>query len=200
MSHLPLEPGVDVPREMLEALRHEDDARVSQAIGVVEPSLARAYRWVLLDSLVHELNLLRALLGEPDRLDFVDVSDRNVTLAMTFGTVRCLLVWVDLPGIARYEQEFALYGPTDRLRIVFPSPYLKNMPTRFIQEGGRSGSADSWVRDQTVSYAEPFQRELVEFHDCVVGGREPLTNGEDALADIALSQAIVAHQSMAGRS
>ena len=48
----------------------------------------RVYAGVLLDTLVHEINAVRGLLGEPDRLDYVDLSEQNVTVMLRFGELR----------------------------------------------------------------------------------------------------------------
>jgi len=48
--------------------------------------------------------------------------------------------WIDLPGIARYGMEFALYAPDRRLRVTFPSPFLRNEPALLEIESGTGGS------------------------------------------------------------
>ena len=65
---------------------------------------------MLLDNLVHELNTLRGVLGEPDWLEYADLSARSVTVCFRFGGCGSHS-WVDLPGMARYKQEFAFYAP-----------------------------------------------------------------------------------------
>src|SRR5207248_3670961 len=97
--------------------------------------LARqVYRSVLLDTLVHEFNAVRGVLGEPDRLAFVDLRQQAVTTVLDFPGAQCVVAWVDLPSIARYEMEFAFYAPERRLTLAFPSPFLRSMPTRLTIE------------------------------------------------------------------
>ena len=57
---------------------------------------------MLLDTLVHELNTVRGLLGEPDRLDYVSLAEHTVTVMLRFGGLPVAIHWIDLPGIARY--------------------------------------------------------------------------------------------------
>ena len=65
----------------------------------------RIYQPVLLDTMVHEFNTVRGLLGEPDRLDYVDVRDDSVT-AMSALRQRPGRHPLDRPpGIARYQME-----------------------------------------------------------------------------------------------
>jgi len=192
VAHYPLLKGGDVSSEIFAELRAADDRRVDQAIGPVDTLTRQTYRWVLLDSLVHELNAIRGLLGEPDCLDFADFRERGVTVVLSFGSVQCIVAWVDLQdGIARYEMEFALYAADRRATLAFPSPFLRNAPTRLILEGGETGTARSWETVETASYEESFKRELRHFHACIVDEREPRTSGLDGLRDVALCQAIV---------
>jgi predicted dehydrogenase len=189
--HHPLIRANDAPREEVEALEADAESRARSALGTDDPALVRVYRAVLLDGLVHELNLLRATLGEPDELVFTSLHESEVTLVLSFGDVRCVVCWVDLPGIARYEQEFAFYAPDRRLVLRFPSPFLRNMPTHLALEGGEVGTARSWANVETASYEEAFKSELREFYGCVVEDREPRTPIRDALRDVALCQSIV---------
>jgi predicted dehydrogenase len=192
VAHYPLERG-RLDADLLAKLIADDDARVTAAISTDDSAVRRAYRVVLLDSMVHELNAVRGLLGEPTELRFVDIwgDVEGITATLAFGDTECVFMWVDLPGIARYRMELAFYGADERLTLAFPSPFLRSAPTLLHIEGGEAGTPSAWESTQTVSYDEAFKRELCEFHDAVVEGREPRTTGRDALCDIALAQAIV---------
>lgn len=192
VAHLPLIRVDDVPPGEIEALRARDDATVVEAIGDVAPALRRSYGDVLLASMIHELNAVRGLLGEPDRLEFAGIRDDGVTLVLDFGVTRCVMSWVELPGMARYQQEWAFFGLDRRARLVFPSPYLRNAPTQLFTEEGEAGTVRSSETAHVESYDEAFRRELVEFHDAITEGRPPRTGAEDALRDIALCQTVVA--------
>jgi len=146
---------------------------------------------VLLDTLVHELNTVRGLLGEPDRLEYVSLAEQSVTVMLRFGGLPAAIHWIDLPGIARYTMEFALYAPDRRVTLSFPSPFLRGEPAVLAIEGGEVGTARSWRTEETVSYASGFRVELVAFHDSAVSGTAPVTSGRDGLRDIALCQAII---------
>lgn len=193
VAHYPLVRGSLDP-ELAAELAGDDARRVDAAVGDLDPLLKRAYRAILVDSMIHELNAVRGLLGEPDELLFADVwgDPTGVTATMRFRGAECVFTWVDLPGIARYEQELAFFGPDARARLTFPSPFLRSMPTRLVLEGGEPGTPTAWRSERTVSYEEAFKRELIELHACIAEDREPRTPGADALRDIALCGAIAA--------
>jgi predicted dehydrogenase len=203
VSHYPLVASTDVDTALLDELRRSDEQAVELALGDVDEETRFCYRWILLDCLVHELNTLRGALGEPTEVVSADLSRTCVGINLRFGDTDCHLSWVDLPGIARYKQEFAFYAPEQRLRLELPSPFLRSAPSRLFVEGGELGTAHSWEREEVVSYDEAFKRELREFAECVRTGREPRTSGADGLADLILCEAVArvaAGAGMAARS
>ena len=191
VGHYPLAPRAPVPDSLAAALAAEADEAIAAAIGEADELERYAYRMVLLDTLVHEINTVRGLLGEPDSVDYVDLRQASVTVMLSFGDLPVAIHWLDLPGIARYGMEFALYGPDRRVTLTFPSPFLRNAPAVVDIEGGEAGTARSWRSEEIVSYASGFKRELIAFHEAVVTGQPPETTGLDGLRDIALCQAII---------
>jgi predicted dehydrogenase len=189
----PLEPYVahyPLVRTARGAHQPEDDERVARALPDADDQTRWCYRRILLDSLVHELNLLRGFLGEPTEVTHAELSPQIVGTSLRFGETACHLSWVDLPGIARYSQELAFYAPDRRLTLTFPSPFLRSMPTRLTVEDGTPGTAEAWAREERIGFEEAFKRELIEFHDCILDGRAPRTSGEDGLRDVALCTSI----------
>jgi predicted dehydrogenase len=198
VSHLPLfksaAPGDGDPFAIPVG---EQDA-VAAAIGDADDQTRFGYRWILLDTLVHELNVLQGLLGSPSEISSVSLAQHCVSINMRFGDIECHLSWVDLPGIARYRQEFAFYAPDERLTLELPSPFLRNMPSRLLVEEGHAGTPHAWVREEVVSYDEAFRRELIEFSECIRSGRQPVTSGSDGVRDLVLMESIA--RAHAGRA
>jgi predicted dehydrogenase len=191
VEHYPLAPIRHAPKPALKRAQTESAQSISAAIGDADDFPRKIYHSVLLDTLVHELNTVRALLGEPDRLDYVDLREGSLTAMLRFGAVPVAIHWIDLPGIARYKMEFALYAPNRRVTLSFPSPFLRSEPALLEIEEGEPGSARSRVAQEITSYESPYKRELLAFHDSVVKGTPPLTSGVDGMRDIALCQSII---------
>ncbi len=179
------------PESHQAAFSRETEKRIAASIGDADPLSTRAYHLVLLDSMVHEFNALRGMLGEPDQLEFAAITETSVTAVLRFGQRQCVVNWADLPGIARYSMEFALFAPDSRLILEFPSPYLRNAPTMLVHEGGEIGNGRSWRTEEINSYEESFRQELIHFHQCVTTSKTPTTCAEDALRDIALCQSVI---------
>jgi predicted dehydrogenase len=191
VAHYSLRKPAPLADDVASQLVAASAASVNAAIGPADDLERLIYHDVLLDTLVHEINSVRGLLGEPDRLDYVDLSEKQVTVLLRFGDLRVAIHWVDLPGIARYEMEFALYAPERRVTLAFPSPFLRNEPCRLVVEGGVTGTARSWRSEEVIGYESGFRRELEAFYSCVTTGTVPATSGSDGLADIAMCQAII---------
>lgn len=190
VAHYPLLRRQGAPKEVVERLRAAEAQMLLDLLPEADENTRYCYRWMLLDNLVHELNMLRGALGEPDRINFARLDRNVVELSLGFGPTACHLSWVDLPGMARYSQELVFFGIDKRLTLALPSPYLRNMPTTLRVETGEPGSSHSFDAVETVSYEEAFKRELLELHDAIVTGRHPRTDGRDGLRDVALCFAI----------
>jgi predicted dehydrogenase len=191
VAHYRLHRAGPLPPAQQASFTADNAARIAAAIGEVDPLSAHAYHLVLLDSLVHEFNAVRGILGEPDQLTFADITDTSLTAVLRFGAAQCVLNWVDLPGIARYAMEFAFYAPQSRLTLAFPSPFLRSAPTLITREGGDANTARTWQSEEITAYDESFREELIHFHACVTSGTAPITPATDALHDIALCQSVI---------
>jgi predicted dehydrogenase len=191
VSHYPLIRGANASRSVTERLRTQASTVLREAIGTDDPFYLHVYEHVLLDTLVHEINAVRGVLGEPTRLDHVDLREASLTVLLTFERTPVAIHWLDLPGISRYLMEFAVYGDDRRVTLSFPSPFLRNSPTMLAVEGGTVGTPSSFRTEELTSYESAFRRELEVFHDAVVGGAPPPTDGADGLRDIALCTAVI---------
>jgi predicted dehydrogenase len=191
VQHYSLAPVSPIPAEVIATFKAETQASITRAIGDADPFLRQSYHAVLLDTLVHELNTIRGVLGEPTGLEYVDLTEGSLTVVLKFGELTTAIHWLDLPGITRYEMEFALYGPDQRVTLSFPSPFLRSAPATVELVDGEIGTTASRSVNEVVSYESAFKLELRAFHYHVVSGTEPATNAEDALHDLALCEAII---------
>jgi predicted dehydrogenase len=192
VAHYALKRYADLSVETLNSLRADQDALVGEALGPDMPeTIRRVYADVLLDSLVHEVNALRGLLGEPEEVTSAEtwLDGEGLTAVLRYpGDVRCVLTWVNLPELRHYSQELAFYAPSDRVTLRFPSPFLRNEPTDLLVEGMEMGA----TRETriTVSYEEAFKLELLHFHACVTQDQPVATTAADARQDLVILQAI----------
>ena len=192
----------DVPREKIRDLESEWDRLAVEAIGMVSPRLRLLYQEVFLGSMVHDINALQGVLGPPDQVLFTtiwpdDVTYPTITSVLAYaGGPRVVLTWSYLTELRDYFEELAFLGEDSRVRIQFPSPFLKHFPTAVEVQGMENGA--ECRKRVNVSYAEAFKEELLYFHDCLNKGLEPRTGGSEARKDITVLQQIVAASSPHG--
>jgi len=186
----------DLPRETLERLAAETRALVVEAIGQTPPVVGSIYTDVILGSLVHDVNALRGLVGDPEAVAFTDIWPSGeklpcvTTILRHASGLRTVCTWAYLHDLRNYFEEIALMSAKGRMRLQFPSPYLRHFPTPVVVEQMEDGAA--FEKRVTVSYAEAFKEELIHFHECVTQGRKPLTDAYDARRDIEILQQVVA--------
>jgi predicted dehydrogenase len=140
VAHYRLHKAQSLAPELRAAFEADNKARITAAIGEADPLARHAYHLVLLDSMVHEFNAVRGILGEPDRLDFADIRENGLTVVLRFGAAECIIAWVAMPGIARYEMELAFYAPDRRLTLSFPRRFLRSMLTPAPGQGRGAAS------------------------------------------------------------
>jgi predicted dehydrogenase len=178
----------DVPAKTFEALSEAQQSLIDEALGKQHhPWLDRAYDEFILGSMVHDINALRGLFGEPESVAYTDLWDEGdcITTILRYpGDVRCQYSWTFLPGLRHYDETLSFYGDGARLHVKFPSPFLRNEPTLVVSEGMDGDVA--WEKTSTVSYEEAFKEELRHFHACVTNGLRPRTDGEDGKRDVLL--------------
>ena len=192
VHHVPLAvPAGDVDVDGLAMAVSAANAALAEALPDSGLETRSVYQAVLLDTLIHELNLLRGFLGAPTGIRHARVTSEAATIELEFGDVPVVLTWVDLPGITRYRQELSFYAADRRLRLRFASPFLRNAPTELVIEGGTVGSPGSWATNEVVDYEEAFKLELIEFADSIAEQRAPRTTADDGLADVELCVRII---------
>ena len=118
-----------------------------------------------------DVNVLRGLSGNPEEVLFTDVwhgGEEMVTCLRYASDVRAIINLQYLPDLAHYEETVAYYAKAARVRLVFPSPFFRNMPTPVIVEGMEDGKP--FEKRVIASMKEAFKKELLHFAECVTPG------------------------------
>ena len=186
-------PPVDVPGATLDALQNKAARLQAQAIGPAPAALRRLYTEVLLGSVVHDLAVVRALVGDPERVEHVDAwpdgAWESVAVeAVCPGGVRLGLRWHYLDGYPEYREEVRVHHEQGSVEVTFPSPYLLNAPTVLTVRDRDGDAARARTHRSTV---EAFGQELLAFHRLVTEGERPAAGIVEGRADILTCQRIV---------
>jgi predicted dehydrogenase len=148
------------------------------------PLAHRVGALLLFLSLIHDVDAVRGILGEPEEVVSAAVWREGLaqhSLTRFPKDVRVSMSWISLPGLKHYEERLRFCSPEKRVTLTFPSPYLRHLPTPLEIE---TTDGEAWVVERPVlTYEEAFRAELHHFRDCVVSGRQPSTGVDDALGD-----------------
>ena len=186
----------DVPQSVLQPLNDEQERLITEAVGDISESLRFNYFDSILGSMVHDINALRGLIGEPERVLYTDiwpVGEKlpSITTVLSYpNDLRVVYTWTYLADLRDYFEEIALMAPANRLRIQFPSPFLKHFPAPIVFQEMENGAMVS--KRVEASFDEAFREELRAFHDCVVNNHQPITDAADGRQDVAILQQVVA--------
>lgn len=164
---------------------------VDRIVGPEAPLPVRVAAFILFESLIHDIDALRGILGEPEQVLSAHAWRGGFAQSSTTrfpGDVTVVLNWISLPGLRHYEERLRFVAPEGRVTLTFPSPYLRHLPTPLQVE--RMDGEELVVEDRTVSYEEAFRAELHHFRRCLMERRAPAPSLEDALGDARWIQAI----------
>jgi virulence factor len=131
--------------------------------------------------------VLRGLSGDPAEVLFTDVwagGESMLTVLRYPSGVRATITLHYLPDLANYRETVAYYAKADRIKLVFPSPFFRNVPTGIVVETMEGGKPVE--KRVTASMKEAFKEELLHFAECVRTGARPITTPEEARGDVAL--------------
>jgi predicted dehydrogenase len=201
-THHALLPRADPPRgEPTEEATNR--AAVEEATkGLVAEGIGRTVRdgapvdervatLLLFQSLIHDVDAVRGILGEPQEVESARVwrgGFAQTSLTRFARDVRVAMSWISLPGLRSYEERLRFVSPEMRVTLVFPSPYLRHQPTPLLIE--RMDGSELVAEQRTVSHEEAFRAELHHFRECIAKGRPPETSFDDALGDARWIRAI----------
>jgi predicted dehydrogenase len=188
----------DVPEEELAAAKARERASLLQAIGREREEFLSTYS-LLLHLWSHDINKLRAAFGDPHQVRYAEVRAGTpipplpvlqVLAVLDYGP-EAACVWETRAFVANeaWDEELAVFGNEQTVRVHFPFPYLKNAPTIVRVEETVGGVLIH--QEISASYDEAYKRELKHFHECVVNDVEPLTNGEDGKKDLEFAIRII---------
>jgi predicted dehydrogenase len=155
------------------------------------PAEHRVAALLLFQSLIHDVDAVRGILGEPEEVESARVwrgGFAQTSLTRFARDVRIAMSWVSLPGLRSYEERLRFVSPEKRVTLVFPSPYLRHQATPLLVE--RMDGDELVQEHRTVSYEEAFRAELHHFRECIAKGRRPETSFDDALGDARWIRAI----------
>ena len=184
----------DIDPAALDSLLAADRRSLDAALGDADQDVRDLYSDVVLGSLVHDISLVRDLVGPPTQINLV----RTWPAGARPGTVEVIgsvasgaglaMRWHYLPDYPAYRETVTVHHDRGTLQVAFPSPYLLNAPSELLVVKGGDGSEQ---RSVFRPAGEEFETELVGLHAMVTAGVAPLSGPVEGRTDIVTAQQII---------
>jgi predicted dehydrogenase len=185
----------DLPPSSPEPIAAEETARIAAALGLpadaLPPEVRTAFFFVLY-SMIHDIGNLSGLFGLPARVVSTDLwqNGTGITTVLAYPAgFRAVASWVDLPDLQTFEETLEVYGSRERVIVTFPTGFSIGLPST-VTVHGMEEDGHPWRKDLSW-HDNPFQLELLRLRERIVNGTPLLTEGRDAVADIALVRDII---------
>lgn len=181
----------DIPGEVIEDTAARRERAIREAIGDA-PEAARRIFFSLSGSMIHDISSLRGLFGPPERVVSAEVwrGGSSVTTVLAYeNDARCAATWTSLPELHDFRETLEVFGAGRRVGIRFPTGFDRGLPSPVTVQG--MDGEQPWTKELVVNKQNAFKLELIHFHECVVKGERPITDGYGARQDHALCRDIV---------
>ncbi|MDQ0894163.1 Gfo/Idh/MocA family protein [Agromyces ramosus] len=184
----------DVPADLVSSLVAATDATVAAAIGPVPAPLPKLYTNVVLGSIVHDIGLLRHLVGGIGTVDRARHWGHEFPGSLSLGghlaertEVPWSIDWHFIPRYPQYRETVTFHHETGTIALTFAVPYVLNAPTvlTVIENAeplGARRSETRWMQE------EAFEQELRSFAALAAGHPEPGPSVDEGAADIVVGQ------------
>ena len=181
----------DIPQEVIVHTRTLRAGAVHEAIGDVPDDVHRIFAH-LTGSMIHDISVLRGMFGTPERVVSMEQWSEGMSVSMVLayeGDKRCVATWTHLPELWDFRETLEVFGSAQRVSIRFPTGFARGEPSPVTVQG--MDGSKPWKKEVIVNNQNSFKLELIHFHDCIINGKKPLTDGYAARQDHALCRDII---------
>ena len=186
-----LPPAGDVGAEDLDRLAADEAASLDRALGPAPRWLEELYAEVFLGSVVHDLAVIRALVGGGLEIDDADVwpaeaADGSVALQGRLPDgARVSIRWHYLEGYPAYREEIRVHDAQGSVELTFPAPYLLHAPTVLTVIDADDEAERVTTTRSTV---EAFEQQWLAFESLVRDGAPPRAGIDEGREDVLVCQ------------
>ena len=177
----------DIPAAALDEVGKARQAAFHDAIGEVADYVEKAFS-VISGSMIHDLYGLRVMIGLPNRIVSTEIwnEGRAITTTFEYGSgARCVATWADLPNLWDFKETLEVYGDDKRVILSYPTGFARGILSE-VKVYGLDDDGTTFSKEPAIDWEMAFSRELLHFHECVVGGTASRSSVASARDDISL--------------
>jgi predicted dehydrogenase len=185
----------DVPKNVIEEMTNSYFRKLEKAISSDNEDFINAFNWLLMLG-SHDVSILTGVFGYPKKVLFTDVwhpmpgpDGYFIESFLDYGNDKKCIFVIGNSDRKWFEETLTGYSSKDTISISFPSPFLKNAPTK-VKHIEMKGEIIQ-EKEMIASFEEAFKRELLHFYDCVVNDKKPQTDVKVGEKDIILLTDII---------
>ena len=174
-----------ITQEMTQSRIELEDRLITEVIGNRHRDLRSAYA-LLLSLGSHDASAMRELLGNPRNVLYAAQRHGGSALSAAFdyGTFVCHFE-IGFDAIPRFDAHLEVYCKERVLRVVYDTPYVRNLPIRLsiTEANGESGVME---RVTHPSWGDAFVAEWQAFYGNITSQSHPKTSPVDSRNDLEL--------------
>ena len=139
---------------------------------------------------------MREILGMPRRVIGASLGFPGIYSALLQYDGFAVTFESGINAVPTFDAHIEVYSEDKIVRVQYDTPYVKGLPvTMTIREKVDSQTrGDAFgFQERTVrrTYEDPFTREMLEFYECAVNGKQIKASAEDARNDVVLYKMIL---------
>lgn len=186
----------DLPADAIAAITAGTAAVVDGAVGALTPQLRTLYTNVVLGSIVHDIGLLRSLVGGIGEVatgqHWHGEMPGSVHLRGTLAQhdAPWTIDWHYIAGYPEYRETVRFHHEEGTIALTFSVPYVLNAPTVLtvdekVEPLGWRRAETRWMQE------EAFERELLDFAALLAGAPRPGASVAESADDIRVGQRMI---------
>lgn len=180
----------DIPEELKAESGRLRREQVGRALGPDCTEQQRVTYQMLTGLGCHTLAAVRELVGLPVEVESVTVQGEHVIVVLRYQDFLAVYEILNDQDVVQFDAAIEIYQHDRRMKIKYETPYLRYQPQTF--EVIESTKSDTKTTLYGPDYRDPFEAEVLYYHDCIEQGKQPKSDFKDAMADLKLFRDICA--------
>lgn len=180
----------DIDPRMFKEDRKTMEQEIVRSLGEGHRKDINAYK-ILLGVFSHDSVLMRHAFGNQPEVEHVSIhNDTGLTGILKYGEIPCCIESDLRMERPIWDEYIEVFSKEMSLRIEFPWPYMRNVPTKLIVS--RSDEMGATTITHIISdLSQSYKTQLVELHAAIMSNSATLTSGADAVYDLSLFESLI---------
>ncbi|KAK6496842.1 hypothetical protein TWF481_001826 [Arthrobotrys musiformis] len=139
----------------------------------------------------HDLSAMRELLGMPTGVLGAHITPRMWTVLFSYPTFS-VTYESGFNNIPLFDASIEIFTDDKVITLKYDTPYVKGLPTTMVVRE-KTGDEGTGYQERVVrsSFEDPYTRQMGEWWECIVNGKEGKTTIDDAALELEIFKMIL---------